>query len=125
MKQKKTIFPDWLIGILLTLLISGGFFLEWYPLRLLEYKAYDLMTNLRQHKASSPVVIVTIDDVSIATLMFNIANTPHVYLKELLPNVPDCCVYITDKLLAKDIEERYQRGRDVVNKINSCMGKMG
>jgi len=68
MKLKKTIFPDWLIGILLTLLVLGGFFFEWYPLRLLEYKAYDSMTKLRQRKVSSPVVIVTIDDASIASI---------------------------------------------------------
>ena len=82
MKRIKTIFPDWLIGILLTLLISGGFFLEWYPLRLLEYKAYDSMIKLRQHKASSPVVIVTIDDVSIASI--GRWPWPRVYIAEMI-----------------------------------------
>lgn len=82
MKQKKTIFPDWLIGILLTLLISGGFFLEWHPLRLLEYKAYDLMTKLRQHNVSSPVVIVTIDDTSIASI--GRWPWPRVYIAEMI-----------------------------------------
>lgn len=82
MKQRKTIFPDWLIGILLTLLISGGYFLEWYPLRLLEYKAYDSMIKLKQRKASSPVVIVTIDDVSIASI--GRWPWPRVYIAEMI-----------------------------------------
>ena len=82
MKRIKTIFPDWLIGILLTLLISGGFFLEWDPLRLLEYKAYDSMIKLRQRKASSPVVIVTIDDVSIASI--GRWPWPRVYIAEMI-----------------------------------------
>jgi len=82
MKRKRNIFPDWLIGILLTLLISAGIFLEWHPLRLLEYKAYDLMTNLRPRNTSSPVAIVTIDDTSIASI--GRWPWPRVYIAEMI-----------------------------------------
>ncbi|MBI4691292.1 MAG: CHASE2 domain-containing protein [Nitrospirae bacterium] len=68
MKRVKIIFADWLIGILLTLLILGGFLINWYPLLALEYKTYDFRARLRQKKVSTPVVVVAIDDLSIANL---------------------------------------------------------
>ncbi|MEK6652024.1 MAG: serine/threonine-protein kinase [Nitrospirota bacterium] len=68
MKRKVNLLPDWLIGILLTLIILGGLLAGWSPLQTLEYKTYDLRTKFRQQKASSPVVIVAIDDMSIANI---------------------------------------------------------
>jgi serine/threonine-protein kinase len=68
MKLPRNIFSDWLIGIILTILILGSFLVEWYPLQALEYKTYDLRAKLRQRKVSSPVVIVAIDESSIANL---------------------------------------------------------
>ncbi|MBI4681120.1 MAG: CHASE2 domain-containing protein, partial [Nitrospirae bacterium] len=68
MKRKVNLLPDWLIGVLLTLIILGGLLIGWSPLQTLEYKTYDLRTKFRQQKASSPVVIVAIDDMSIANI---------------------------------------------------------
>jgi len=58
---------------------------------------------------------------SMATLMFNITTSSPVSIKELLPDLPDYCVPIIDRLLAKDREARYQRGKDLVQDLASCM----
>ncbi|MCE5194672.1 MAG: serine/threonine-protein kinase [Nitrospiraceae bacterium] len=68
MNRIKNIFPDWLIGILLTILILFAFSNEWHPLQTLEYTTYDLRSIFRQKKASAPVVIVAIDETSIASI---------------------------------------------------------
>ena len=48
MKRKVNLLPDWLIGILLTLIILGGLLIGWAPLQTLEYKTYDIRTKFRQ-----------------------------------------------------------------------------
>jgi serine/threonine-protein kinase len=67
-KIKKIIFSDILIGFTLTLLVLAAFFYQWYPLETLEYKIYDLASKFRMEQASSPVVIVAIDDESITKM---------------------------------------------------------
>jgi CHASE2 domain-containing sensor protein len=43
----------------------AGMLFGFKPLLLLEYKAYDLMSTLRRPKEGMPVIIVSIDDVSL------------------------------------------------------------
>ncbi len=63
--MKRIIFSNWLLCTILTLLILGGMLQEFYPMELLEYKAYDFLTGIRQRENNSPVVIVKIDNKSI------------------------------------------------------------
>ncbi len=62
---------------------------------------------------------------SIATLMYNIANKSPVLLTKVDPSVPECCAYIAHRLFVKDLEKRYQRGKDVVAHIDLCLQKLG
>jgi eukaryotic-like serine/threonine-protein kinase len=62
---------------------------------------------------------------SITTLMYNIANSPPPLLREVSPATPDFCDSIISKLLAKDKEMRYQRGRDLVNDLTKYMETLG
>jgi CHASE2 domain-containing sensor protein/tRNA A-37 threonylcarbamoyl transferase component Bud32 len=68
MKLKRVLFSNWLLYAFLTLGILAGLMFEFYPLRSLEYKAYDFMASLRQRENVSPVVIVEIDDKSIKNI---------------------------------------------------------
>jgi serine/threonine-protein kinase len=62
---------------------------------------------------------------SIGTLMYNIANQPHPPIKEMSPDVPDCCINITDRLMEKDIEKRYQNGAQAVKDLKACFMAIG
>jgi serine/threonine-protein kinase len=57
---------------------------------------------------------------SIATLMYNITSTPPVSIKKLDPRIPMCIVEIIDKLLQKNAEDRFSRGKDIIDDINKC-----
>jgi eukaryotic-like serine/threonine-protein kinase len=58
---------------------------------------------------------------SIATLMFNITTSAPPSLKEIAPGLPEKCIAIIERLLAKDRESRYQQGRDLVNDLTECL----
>lgn len=59
---------DIIIGVILTLLTFGAFYFEWTPTEFLEYKMYDAATNLRDRVSNAPIVVVGIDDDSIASM---------------------------------------------------------
>jgi len=60
---------------------------------------------------------------SIATLMYNITSSPPPSIKELSPNIPEKLVPIVERLLAKDMEARYQSGKELVNDLLVCLNK--
>lgn len=62
---------------------------------------------------------------SIATLMYNIANAPHAQVKEVAPDVPDCCAAIANKMLEKDMTKRYQTGALIVRDLMACYKSLG
>jgi serine/threonine-protein kinase len=62
---------------------------------------------------------------SIATLMYTIANSKPAIITTIDPNIPECCAYIAHRLFVKDIEKRYQRGKDVVAHIDLCLQRLG
>ena len=64
----KSGISDIVIGIILTLLTLGAFYFSWAPTESLEYKFYDLGSNLKEKVSNSPIVIVAIDDDSIANM---------------------------------------------------------
>jgi len=63
-----SLVTDLLIGLFLTLLLIGAYALKWSPTEILEYKAYDALAGFRDQEPSSNVVIVGIDDDSIASI---------------------------------------------------------
>ena len=65
MKFKKALQSSRSICLLLMMAILAGMLFGFKPLLSLEYKAYDLVANLRQRAAGTPVVIVAIDDKSL------------------------------------------------------------
>lgn len=58
---------------------------------------------------------------SIATLMFSITTALPPPLKELAPGVPDSCINIIDRLLAKDMDDRYDSGKDLADDLAQCL----
>jgi serine/threonine-protein kinase len=60
---------------------------------------------------------------SIATLMYNITSSAPPSIKELSPDIPDRLVPILEKLLAKDMEARYQTGKELVDDLLVCLNK--
>ncbi|MGD9151179.1 MAG: serine/threonine-protein kinase [Desulfobacterales bacterium] len=50
---------------MLLIAVLAGILFGFKPLLLLEYKAYDLMSSLRRPKEGMPVIIVSIDDISL------------------------------------------------------------
>jgi len=63
---KNSLVTDLLIGFFLALLLTGACILQWSPTEILEYKVYDAVSHFRDKAPSSNVVIVEIDDGSIA-----------------------------------------------------------
>ena len=56
------------VCLLLLVAVLAGMLFGFTPLRLLEYKAYDLISALRRPKEGMPVIIVSIDDISLNKL---------------------------------------------------------
>ncbi|MBF0537560.1 MAG: CHASE2 domain-containing protein [Nitrospirae bacterium] len=56
----------------------------------------------------------------IAALMHNITVTPAPNIKEVDPRVPTCIANIINKMLAKDADQRYQSGKELIEAINDC-----
>ncbi len=61
---------------------------------------------------------------SIATLMYTIANKSPLLITKIDAEIPQCCAYIAHRLLTRDLEKRYQRGKDVVEHIDLCLKRM-
>ncbi|PKN20431.1 MAG: serine/threonine protein kinase [Deltaproteobacteria bacterium HGW-Deltaproteobacteria-6] len=58
---------------------------------------------------------------SIATLMYNITTSQPPSIKELSPDIPDKLAPILEKLLSKDVEARYQNGRELADDLAKCL----
>ena len=58
---------------------------------------------------------------SMATLMFKIANEPHVVANVIRPDLPDSINAIIDRALKKNPDERYQRGNELARDIRAVL----
>ena len=58
---------------------------------------------------------------SITTLMYNITSSAPPSIKELTPNIPEKLVPIVEKLLAKEVEARYQTGKLLADDLLACL----
>jgi eukaryotic-like serine/threonine-protein kinase len=65
------------------------------------------------------------DGDSIATLMYNITASPPRSLQETSPDIPEKLVPIVERLLAKDVEARYQNGKALADDLLACLNKEG
>jgi CHASE2 domain-containing sensor protein len=58
---------------------------------------------------------------SMATLMFKIANEPHVSIRTLKPEISQCLSDVIDRMLEKDMDKRYTRGTEIAADIRRCL----
>jgi len=58
---------------------------------------------------------------SMATLMFQIANEPHADIRDHRPELPESISKLMDLSLAKDMDERYPSGAEMVQAIIGCL----
>jgi serine/threonine-protein kinase len=61
---------------------------------------------------------------SIGQLLFQITSQQHPSPQQYNPKIPDCLVKVIDKTLAKEAEQRYQRGSEIVNDLKECLKQM-
>ncbi len=57
---------------------------------------------------------------SIATLLYKIANEKHPDPRLFRPDLPHCIGRVIDKALRKEMEERFQSGRQLVTALKKC-----
>jgi eukaryotic-like serine/threonine-protein kinase len=63
-----SVITDITIGVILTALTIAALYFEWMPTKYLEYKVYDTVSNFKEQASNSPIVIVAVDDESIANM---------------------------------------------------------
>jgi eukaryotic-like serine/threonine-protein kinase len=61
---------------------------------------------------------------SMANLMYKITNEKHMDIRILRPDLPLCITSIINKALNKDIEKRFQSGKQMVTSIKRCSNKL-
>ncbi len=71
---------------------------------------YELLSGEKPFKAES-----------MAALTKNITQGRHKPINKLVPLLAPCCKKIIDKLLAKAVTRRYQKGKDIVSDIQECL----
>jgi len=58
---------------------------------------------------------------SMASLMYKIANEEHPTPESINPDLPRCVTIIINRAMKKDVEKRYQRGKEMVDDITKCL----
>jgi serine/threonine-protein kinase len=61
---------------------------------------------------------------SMASLMFKITNEDAPDLRHLRPDAPSCLAAIVDRMLRKQVAERYQTGEDLAHDLELCRMKI-
>ncbi|MCX8085537.1 MAG: serine/threonine-protein kinase [Rhodocyclaceae bacterium] len=61
---------------------------------------------------------------SLAELMFKITGEPPPDIRSLVPDLPACVVAILDRALAKDPQQRYQRGAEMAEALRACLASL-
>lgn len=74
---------------------------------------YELLTGERPFKGDS-----------LTSLFLQITTAKPIPIKILCPDVPDCCVAIIEKAMAKDKEQRYQTGKEMADDITECLNTL-
>jgi serine/threonine-protein kinase len=58
---------------------------------------------------------------SLAIIMHNITNSVYSPIKDACPDIPRCGIRIINKMLSKEVKQRYQSGSDLAADINKCI----
>jgi serine/threonine-protein kinase len=58
---------------------------------------------------------------SMASLMFKIANEPHVSASKINNLIPPCLAAIIDHMLEKVVDKRYARGQEIADELRACI----
>ncbi|HYA13329.1 MAG TPA: HDOD domain-containing protein, partial [Syntrophales bacterium] len=74
---------------------------------------YELLSGERPFKGDS-----------LTSLLHQITAVQPVPIKILCPSVPDSCVAVIEKALAKDKEKRYQSGMEMANDLAKCLKEL-
>jgi CHASE2 domain-containing sensor protein/tRNA A-37 threonylcarbamoyl transferase component Bud32 len=74
---------------------------------------YELLTGEKPFKSNN-----------IGNLMHNIASAKFRPLQEVKPDVPDCCVALANKMLAKSRAQRYSNAGEIVIEAQQCLEKI-
>jgi len=74
---------------------------------------YELLSGERPFKGDS-----------LTSLLHQITNVQPTPIKTLCPSVPNSCVAVIEKALAKDKEKRYQSGMEMANDLAKCLKEL-
>ncbi len=61
---------------------------------------------------------------SMAQLMYRIANEAPTDIRSIKPNLPECLVLVINKMLAKQIESRYDNGAQIAEQLRACLSSL-
>jgi CHASE2 domain-containing sensor protein/tRNA A-37 threonylcarbamoyl transferase component Bud32 len=120
-KIEKSTISDFILGITLTLITLFFFLLVWGPLESLEQDFYDLRVRMSVKPATAPLVIVAIDDASIAKL--GRWPWPRAYIGSMvnLLNTSGAKVIGLDIIYSeKDLSQGLEEVRNVIRSIETA-----
>jgi serine/threonine-protein kinase len=60
---------------------------------------------------------------SMAALMYKIANEPHTDIRQINPKISDSIAMVVNKLLEKQLENRYQTGKTIADDLKKCLAQ--
>lgn len=58
---------------------------------------------------------------SMAALMYKIANEPHTDMRQINPKISESLAMVVNKLLEKQLENRYQTGKAIADDLKKCL----
>jgi eukaryotic-like serine/threonine-protein kinase len=61
---------------------------------------------------------------TISAIIHAITHTPHTPFGEIKPDIPACCQAIVDRLLAKELNQRYDSAARLSKAIETCMAEL-
>ena len=114
---------DIIMGAILTALTIAAFYFEWMPTKYFEYKVYDAVSNLKEKASDSPIVIVAIDDESIANM--GSWPWPRAYIARMIEFINKCEAKVigTNIIYSEnDMNQGLTEVRDILKNIESSAG---
>ena len=114
---------DIIMGAILTASTIAAFYFEWMPTKYFEYKVYDAVSNLKEKASDSPIVIVAIDDESIANM--GSWPWPRAYIARMIEFINKCEAKVigTNIIYSEnDMNQGLTEVRDILKNIESSAG---
>jgi serine/threonine-protein kinase len=82
MKVPRFVLKDWFTGVVLTFLVLAAYAFELYPLKAIDYKAYDFLSRFISQDEPSDIALVAIDERSMGDL--GLSPLPRAYLANVV-----------------------------------------